>query len=236
MNPWAELEPVEVGGVTLTSATLHNEDDINRKDIREGDRVTVQRAGDVIPQVVGPAGAHARGSKPFAMPATCPLCDVDVVRPESEATHRCPNKACPSRGLETLIHWVGPALDIEGVGEQFVRRVWDEGLVRSLPDLYRLNARQLVELDGYGELSAQSAIDSIDRSRAQPLQRVLFGLNIRNVGWVVAQSLAGHFASARRLGAASLEEIRRSTVSAPIGPRPSPSGSATPTMRRFWTS
>ena len=208
LNPWAELEPVEVGGVTVTSATLHNEDDINRKDIREGDRVTVQRAGDVIPQVVGPAGAHARGSTPFKMPAACPLCEVAVVRPEGEATHRCPNKACPSRGLETLIHWVGPALDIEGVGEQFVRRLWDEGLVRSLPDLYRLSGEQLAELDGYAELSAQNAVDSIARSREQPLQRVLFGLNIRNVGWVVAQSLAAHFASAEQLAGASLEEIQ----------------------------
>ena len=207
LNPWAELEPVEVGGVTVTSATLHNEDDINRKDIRAGDRVTVQRAGDVIPQVVGPVLPHTRGSKPFSMPARCPLCETEVVRPEGEAMHRCPNKACPSRGLETLIHWVGPALDIDGVGEQFVRRLWAEGLVRSLPDLYRLGVEQLVELDGYAELSALRAIEAIDRSRDQPLRRVLFGLNIRNVGWIVAQSLARHFASVERLAAASLEEI-----------------------------
>jgi DNA ligase (NAD+) len=207
LNPWAELEPVEVGGVTVTSATLHNEDDINRKDIREGDRVTVQRAGDVIPQVVGPVLPHAGGSKPFRMPTNCPLCDFEVVRPEGEATHRCPNRACPSRGLETLIHWVGPALDIDGVGEQFVRRLWDEGLVRSLPDLYRLTVEQLAGLDGYAELSAANAIESIARSCEQPLQRVLFGLNIRNVGWVVAQSLARHFGSGERLAAASLEQI-----------------------------
>ncbi|MGI9659055.1 MAG: NAD-dependent DNA ligase LigA, partial [Gaiellaceae bacterium] len=207
LNPWAELEPVEVGGVTVTSATLHNEDDINRKEIREGDRVTVQRAGDVIPQVVGPVLPHAAGSKEFRMPSSCPLCATDVIRPEGEATHRCPNKVCPSRGLETLIHWVGPALDIEGVGEQFIRRLWDEGLVRSLPDLYRLTSEQLAELDGYAALSAQNAIESIARSRVQPLQRVLFGLNIRNVGSVVAQSLARHFASVGRLASASLEEI-----------------------------
>ena len=207
LNPWAELEPVEVGGVTVTSATLHNEDDINRKDIREGDRVTVQRAGDVIPQVVGPVLPHAHGSRPFRMPSNCPLCEVEVVRPEGEATHRCPNKACPSRGLETLIHWVGPALDIEGVGEQFIRRLWTEGLVRSLPDLYRLTGVELADLDGYAELSAQNAIESIARSREHTLQRVLFGLNIRNVGSVVAQSLARHFGSIERLASASLEEI-----------------------------
>ena len=207
LNPWAELEPVEVGGVTVTSATLHNEDDINRKDIREGDRVTVQRAGDVIPQVVGPVLPHAPGSRAFVMPERCPLCDVQVVRPEGEATHRCPNRACPSRGLETLIHWVGAALDIEGVGEQFVRRLWDEGIVRSVPDLYRLDASQLSELDGYAEVSAANAVASIARSREQPLQRVLFGLNIRNVGWVVAQSLARHFGSVDALAGATLEQI-----------------------------
>jgi len=136
LNPWAQLEPVEVGGVTVSQATLHNEEDINRKDIREGDNVIVQRAGDVIPQVVGPVLPHAKGTKPFKMPKKCPLCGVDIVKPEGEAMHRCPNRACPSRGLESLINWVQAAADIEGVGEQSVRRLWDLGLVRSLPELY----------------------------------------------------------------------------------------------------
>ena len=113
LNPWAELEPVHVGGVTVSNATLHNEEDINRKDIREGDLVIVQRAGDVIPQVVGPAGEH-EGHEAFRMPKRCPLCGVEVVKPEGEVMHRCPNRACPSRGLETLIHWVSAAMDIEG--------------------------------------------------------------------------------------------------------------------------
>ena len=138
LNPWAMLEPVQVGGVTVSRATLHNEEDINRKDIREGDRVIVQRAGDVIPQIVGPAGPHAKGTKPFKMPKKCPLCGANIVRPEGEAMHRCPNRACPSRGLETLINWVQGPADIEGVGEQLMRRLWELGLVRSLPDLYRL--------------------------------------------------------------------------------------------------
>ena len=116
------LEPVEVGGVTVSRATLHNEQDINRKDIREGDMVIVQRAGDVIPQVVGPVLPHAAGTQPFRMPERCPLCDTPVVQPEGEAKHRCPNRACPSRGLETLNNWVMAAADIEGVGEQFVWR------------------------------------------------------------------------------------------------------------------
>ena len=209
LNPWAELEPVEVGGVTVSTATLHNEEDINRKDIREGDTVVVQRAGDVIPQVVGPVLPHPAGAVPFRMPRECPLCGVEVVKPEGEAMHRCPNRACPSRGLETLIHWVGAALDIEGVGEQFVRRLWAEGLLRSMPDLYRLTGEQLANLDGYGEISAAKAVQSIDRSRLQPFFRVLFGLNIPQVGWVTAQNLARHFQSIEALAAASPDEIMK---------------------------
>jgi DNA ligase (NAD+) len=207
LNPWAILAPVEVGGVTISRATLHNEEDINRKDIREGDDVIVQRAGDVIPQIVGPAGAHRKGTKPFRMPSHCPLCGTEVVRPEGEAMHRCPNRACPSRGLESLINWVQAAADIDGVGEQAVRRFWELGLVRSLPELYRLTKQQLLELDGYAEISAASSIASIEASKQIPFRRVLFGLNIPDVGWVTAQNLARHFGSVDRLAAASQEEI-----------------------------
>ncbi|HEY3922516.1 MAG TPA: NAD-dependent DNA ligase LigA [Gaiellaceae bacterium] len=208
LNPWAQLEPVEVGGVTVSTATLHNEDDINRKDIREGDTVIVQRAGDVIPQVVGPVLPHAKGTKPFRMPKNCPLCGVEVVKPEGEAMHRCPNRACPSRGLETLIHWVQAAMDIEGVGEQFVRRLWDEGLLRSMPDLYRLTAGQLVELDGYAEISANNAVAAIAESKRQPFARVLFGLNIPRIGFVLARNLALHFGNVERLQDATQEAIQ----------------------------
>jgi len=208
LNPWAQLEPVEVGGVTVSRATLHNEEDINRKDIREGDVVIVQRAGDVIPQIVGPAGPHEKGTVPFRMPARCPLCDTPVVKPEGEVMHRCPNPACPSRGLETLINWVTAAMDIDGVGEQFVRRLWSLGLLRSMPDLYRLTKEQLVELDGYGEISAQNAVASIEQSKAQPFSRVLFGLNIPDVGWVTAQTLARHFGTVERLLDASPDELQ----------------------------
>jgi DNA ligase (NAD+) len=208
LNPWAMLEPVQVGGVTVSRATLHNEEDINRKDIREGDRVIVQRAGDVIPQIVGPAGPHAKGTKRFRMPERCPLCGVKVVRPEGEAMHRCPNRACPSRGLETLNNWVMAAADIEGVGEQLVRRLWDLGLLRSLPDLYRLTKEQLLELDGFQEKSASNVIAAIEDSRQRvSFSRLLFGLNIPDVGWVTAQNLARHFGDVDRLAAASQEEI-----------------------------
>ena len=207
LNPWAMLEPVEVGGVTISRATLHNEEDINRKDIREGDDVIVQRAGDVIPQIVGPAGAHRKGTRRFKMPTHCPLCGVEIVRPEGEAMHRCPNRACPSRGLETLNNWVMAAADIEGVGEQLVRRLWDLGLVRSLPDLYRLTKEQLLELDGFQEKSATNVVSSIEASKQIPFRRVLYGLNIPDVGWVTAQTLARHFGSIDRLADAGQEDI-----------------------------
>ena len=207
LNPWALLEPVEVGGVTISRATLHNEEDINRKDIREGDDVIVQRAGDVIAQIVGPAGAHRKGTKSFRMPTHCPLCNTEIVKPEGEAMHRCPNRACPSRGLESLINWVQAAADIDGVGEQAVRRFWELGLVRSLPELYRLTKEQLLELDGFGDISATNAVNSIEASKQIPFRRVLFGLNIPDVGWVTAQNLARHFGDVDRLANASQEEI-----------------------------
>ena len=208
LNPWALLEPVEVGGVTVSRATLHNEEDINRKGIREGDDVIVQRAGDVIPQVVGPAGPHRKGTKEFRMPTHCPLCGTEIVKPEGEAMHRCPNRACPSRGLETLISWVEGPADIDGVGEQTVRTLWEKELVRSLPDLYRLRKEQLLELEGFGEISATNAIDQIEASRTRvPFSRVLLGLNISGIGWVLAQNLARHFLNVDALIAATPEEI-----------------------------
>ena len=197
LNPWAQLEPVEVGGVTVSTATLHNEDDINRKDIRVGDTVIVQRAGDVIPQVVGPVLPHAKGSRRFRMPKNCPLCGAEIVKPEGEAMHRCPNPKCESRGLETLINWVW---DIDGVGEQAIRRLWREGIVTSLPDLYRLTKEQLMELDGYAEISAGNAVAAIEQSKqAMTFHRVLAGLNIPDTGWVTARNLAAHFGSIDKL-------------------------------------
>ena len=166
LNPWAQLEPVEVGGVTVSNATLHNEEDINRKDIREGDLVIVQRAGDVIPQVVGPVlPAPARDE---GVPHADALSALRRRRSSSPRARSCTaarTRRCESRGLETLIHWVQAAMDIEGVGEQFVRRLWSEGLLRSMPDLYRLTTEQLLELDGYAEISAGHAIAAIEASQ-----------------------------------------------------------------------
>jgi len=207
LNPWAVLEPVEVGGVTISRATLHNEEDINRKDIRVGDDVIVQRAGDVIPQVVGPAGKHRKGTKAFAMPTHCPLCGVEVVKPEGEVMHRCPNRACPSRGLETLNNWVMGAADIDGVGEQTVWRLWQQELVRSIPELYRLTVEQLQEVEGFAEISATNAIAAIQASKAIPFFRVLFGLNIPDVGWITARNLALHFGDVATLMNATQEEL-----------------------------
>jgi DNA ligase (NAD+) len=207
LNPWALMEPVEVGGVTVSRATLHNEEDINRKQIREGDIVIVQRAGDVIPQIVGPAGGvHQPGTKEFRMPKKCPLCGAEIVKPEGEVMHRCPNRACPSRGLETLINWTGVA-DIDGVGEQTIRILWEKGLVRSLPGLYRLTKDELLEVEGFAEISATAAIESIQRSKQVPFSRVLLGLNIPGIGWVLAQNLARHFGSVDRLTSATQEEV-----------------------------
>src|SRR5207302_3894892 len=142
------------------------------------------------------------------MPANCPLCGTPIVKPEGEAMHRCPNRACPSRGLESLINWVQAAADIEGVGEQLMRRLWDLELVRSLPDLYRLTKEQLLELEGFQEKSASNAIAAIERSKRTPFSRVLLRLNIPDVGWVTAQNLARHFGSVERLSKASQEEIQ----------------------------
>jgi DNA ligase (NAD+) len=142
------------------------------------------------------------------MPRRCPLCKTPIVKPAGEVMHRCPNRACPSRGLETLYHWVGSAMDIDGVGGNTVKKLWDEGLVRSLPDLYRVTTEQLAELEGYAELSANRAYESIQRSKEQPFSRVLFGLNIPKVGWVIARSLALHFGSAAALTDATQEELQ----------------------------
>ena len=140
------------------------------------------------------------------MPKHCPLCGTEIVKPEGEVMHRCPNRACPSRGLETLINWTGIA-DIDGVGEQTIRILWDKGLVRSLPDLYRLTKEQLLELEGFAEISATAAIEAIQRSKQVPFSRVLLGLNIPGVGWVLAQNLARHFGNVDRLIAATQEEV-----------------------------
>jgi DNA ligase (NAD+) len=217
LNPFAMLEPVVVGGVVVKLATLHNEDDIRRKDIRIGDLVVVQRAGDVIPQVVGPLTARRTGAEvEFSMPANCPACGTPVERTEGEVRHRCPNPVCPSRGLEALRHYVSRgALDIEGVGEKLVARFWELGLARRPSDLYALTAADLLPLEGFGETSAENAIASIDSSRRQPFSRVLFGLGIPHVGFVTAEALARQLGSMDALRNAGVQEIE---VAEGVGP------------------
>jgi DNA ligase (NAD+) len=209
LNPYAVLEPVAVGGVIVRMATLHNEDVIRLKDVRIGDHVIVQRAGDVIPQVVGPVLARRDGSeREFHMPDHCPACGTKVVRPEGEAVHRCPNPFCPSRGLEGLRHFVSRgALDIDGVGERLMERFWELELVRRAPDLYKLTVEQLLELDGFQQRSAENVIASIAQSKQQPFGRVLFGLGIPHVGAVTAEAIAQHFRSLAALRAAGADEI-----------------------------
>jgi DNA ligase (NAD+) len=209
LNPYAVLEPVAVGGVIVRMATLHNEDVIRLKDVRIGDHVIVQRAGDVIPQVVGPVLARRDGTeREFRMPDHCPACGGEIVRPEGEAVHRCINPYCPSRGLEGLRHFVSRgAMDIDGVGEKLMARFWELELVRRAPDLYALTTEQLLELDGFQQRSAERVIASIAQSRERSFGRLLFGLGIPHVGSVTAEAIAQHFRSLPALRAAGADEI-----------------------------
>jgi DNA ligase (NAD+) len=203
------LEPVVVGGVTVSLATLHNEEDINRKDIREGDTVIVQRAGDVIPQVVGPhLEPGVKRGEPWRMPENCPACGTPVVKPEGEVMHRCPNRACPAKGYQWLKHFVSRgAMDIDGVGEKLVARLLEEGLVTRPQDLYRLTVDDLLPLEGFQQRSAEKVITSIADSRQRPFGRVLFALGIPHVGDVNAQLLADEFGSIEALAHARPEQI-----------------------------
>ncbi len=209
LNPWAELEPVEVGGVTVERATLHNEEDIHRKDLREGDMVILQRAGDVIPQVVAPLTDLRTGAEvPFAMPAYCPACGTAVVRTVGEVAVRCPNPDCPGKLSEAIKHFVSKsAMDIDGVGDKLVDRLLALGLIRDAADLYQLRADQLAGLERLGEKSAANIIAAIQASKARPLARVLFALGILHVGGENAELLVRRFGSVEALRTASVEEI-----------------------------
>jgi DNA ligase (NAD+) len=209
LNPFAILEPVAVGGTTVRLATLHNEEDIRRKDLRIGDTVIVHRAGDVIPQVVAPVPSKRSGAEqPFQMPERCPVCDTPVVRPEGEAMHYCPNQACPAQAVRLLEHFVGRgAMDIEGIGERLARVLYETDLVRDPGDLYSLTAEQLTSLERMGEKSAANVLNSIQSSKSRGLARLLFALGIRHVGDETARLIAGHFGSIDALITAGEEEI-----------------------------
>ncbi|MEO8199268.1 MAG: NAD-dependent DNA ligase LigA [Gemmatimonadota bacterium] len=208
LNPYAVLEPVEVGGVVVSNATLHNEDLIAQKDIREGDWVEIIRAGEVIPQVIGPVRDRERGAHPFAMPDSCPACGTPVERPPDEAMRYCTNASCPGRILEGMVHFASrEAMDIRGLGYERVRQLLDAGLIRTVADLYRITVEQLVQLDRFAKQSASLLVSAIEDSKRQPLAVLLFGLGIRHVGKTVAALLARHFGTMDRLSVATEAEI-----------------------------
>jgi len=209
ITPMAVMEPVEVGGVTVSRATLHNEDEVARKDVRVGDTVLVQRAGDVIPEVVKviieerPADA-----KPFEMPKICPLCDTPLVRPEGEKVTRCPNPDCFGALTRGIMHFAGKsAMDIDGLGEKIILQLVNAGLVKDVSDLYSLTEDDLIPLERFAEKSAQNIINAIQASKFPPFWRLINALGIRYVGEATAQILAQHFPNLEALMAAPKEEL-----------------------------
>jgi DNA ligase (NAD+) len=209
LTPVAVLEPVEVGGVTVSSATLHNQEEIERKDVRIGDAVVVTRGGDVIPEVVKSIPSRRTGrERVFRMPAACPVCATPVVRGEGEVIARCPNAGCPAQVKAALVHFARrEAVNIEGLGEKLVDQLVDRGLVRTPADFYALKKEDLLGLERMAEKSAQNLLDAIDASRRTTLARLLFGLGIRQVGETLAKILADHFGTLEALLAARAEEL-----------------------------
>jgi DNA ligase (NAD+) len=211
MRPYAMLKPIEVGGVTIKLATLHNEEDIVRKDIRQGEDVIVMRAGDVIPQVVSPAPhvveQKGRPRRPRP-PQRCPFCNTETVKPKGAVFTKCPNRDCPERAWQLLKHFVSQgAMDIDGLGEKQVAMLQKRGLVQTDGDFYRLTEEQLTELEGFGEVSARNLIKAIEASKERPFARVLFALGIEEVGEVTGRNLAMRFRNIDALLNASNEEI-----------------------------
>src|SRR5947209_6597889 len=218
VNPWALLEPVHIRGVTVSRAALHNEGDIQRRDLRVGDWVLVQRAGEVIPQVVKPIVERRTGQEEvYHLPERCPLCDTPIVRIPGQAMAYCPNEECPSRNLESIIHFVSRgAMDIDTIGEKMSEQLLSTGYIKSVADFYSLTRDQLLALEGVKAKSADNMLSAIEASKQRPLRRLLFGLNIRYVGEKTAQILANAFDSIDKLLGASEEEI----VAVPgIGPK-----------------
>ena len=218
LTPVAILEPVEVSGVTVSRATLHNEDEVKRKDVRIGDWVVVRRAGEVIPEVVKSIPERRTGKeREFRMPDRCPVCGGPVVRPPGEVIHRCENLSCPARIKEAIRHFASRrAADIEGLGEKLVDQLVEKGLVKRISDLYHLRKEQLAALERMGEKSAQNLLDQLERSKGMSLARFIYALGIRYVGEHIAEVLAERFGSIDELASASYEEL----VGIPeIGPR-----------------
>ncbi len=218
LHPYAMLEPVRVGGVTIKQATLHNEEDLARKDIRVGEEVIVLRAGDVIPQVLSPAPHMAeRDDRPAPPrpPERCPVCDTPTIKPEDSVFTRCPNRDCPGRRWQLLTHFVG-AMDIDGLGEKQVSLFMELGWVKTAGDFYRLTPEQIAEQPGFGAVSAEKLTKAIEVSKRQPFGRVLYALGIEEVGEVTGRNLAQQFRTIDALTAATPEEIEETPG---VGPK-----------------
>jgi DNA ligase (NAD+) len=216
LTPVADLEPVDVGGVTVSHATLHNMDEVERLGVRIGDTVLIQRAGEVIPQVVKVVKPAEDGRR-FQMPERCPVCKGEVHRTEGEVAYRCVNAACPARLKESLLHFAGRrAMNIDGLGEKIVDQLVDKGMVRDVADLYKLSHAQLAGLDRMADKSAQNLIDEIEKSKKVDLARLIFALGIRFVGERTGQLLANHFGSLDKLAEATDEELLQVEE---VGPR-----------------
>ena len=211
LNPYAVLEPVEIGGVTVSTATLHNFALIKAKDIREGDLVEVTRAGEVIPQVLGPViKKGVRRSRPYQPPERCPVCKSKVEHPQDEVMVYCPNVSCPGRVFESIVHFASRgATDIRGLGPERVKALLDAGLIKDVADLYEITPMQLLTLEGFAEKSAQQLVDAIEASKRQPLSTLIFALGIRHVGAQGAKLLARHFGTMKALAKASADEINQ---------------------------
>ncbi len=207
INPFAILEPVNIGGVTVTNASLHNEEDINRKDIRVGDIVIIERAGDVIPHIIGPVTESRTGKEvPFRMPELCPQCEFPIIKEDS--THRCSNSSCPAVFLESIRHFVSKnALDIEGLGEKWCASLISNNMIQKLSDIYKLDISELSTLDRMGEVLASKLVANIEDSKSRPLDRVIFGLGILHVGSEIATLLAQTYGSLQNLSEASLDDL-----------------------------
>jgi DNA ligase (NAD+) len=217
--PFAMLEPVHVGGVTVSTATLHNEEDLARKDVRVGDDVVVMRAGDVIPQVVAPlVQRRPKGTRRVTPPKECPACGTATVKPEDSVFTICPNRAgCPGQSFQHVKHFVSKgAMDIDGLGEKQAMRFLREGLIEDVADIYELDEGRLTELEGFGEVSARNLLAAIDASRERPFKRVLYALGLPGVGYVTAEALADHFGSIEALRKADPEEIEEVEGVGPI--------------------
>ncbi|MGE5839134.1 MAG: NAD-dependent DNA ligase LigA, partial [Deltaproteobacteria bacterium] len=209
LTPVALLEPVRVGGVEVGRATLHNEDEVKKKDIRIGDTVVIQRAGDVIPEVVKVVETRRTGAeKPFVMPDRCPVCGSKVERPEGEAAHRCTGLACPAQIKENLTHFASKAaMDMEGLGYKLLEQMVDKGIIRDQADLYFLKKEDLMRMERMGDKLAQNLLDAVDKSRTPSLANLIYALGIRNVGEHLASVLARNFKSIDNLAKQTKEDL-----------------------------